>query len=261
LHYLSIITVTYNDKSGFIQTRDSILPLPSNCEWIVIDANSNDGTREVLESLPQKSNITWLSESDNGIFDGMNKGIDIATGKYIAFMNSGDFYNRGVFEKVVAKESMAADIIMHNCFTVDENGNKGRTRSFPDHIEEIKEWACVQHQSTFYRKSIFKTLGKYRLEFKYLSDYEHSVRAFLDKNTTFALDSKTRLSYFLQGGVSTNLDTSLQVSKEYIVIQKKHFGSCSKKLYVTNMIKVFLNFLPYGDILVRYLRVVFFNKR
>lgn len=261
MNYLSIVTVSYNDKIGLIRTRDSILPLPEGCEWIIIDADSNDGTKDILRELPKKKNISWVSEPDNGIFDGMNKGIDAAKGEYISFMNSGDYYNRSVFEEIVNQRPKVADIIMYNCFVVDEDGNRGSTRAFPNDIQEITSWACIQHQSTFYHKRVFEKLGNYSLVYKYLSDYEHSVRAYLNKSITFALNGEIRLSYFLQNGVSTNLSTSSQVLKEYITIQKKYFGRFSKKLYFCSQLKVLASSLPNGELIIKFARQFFLKKR
>jgi glycosyltransferase involved in cell wall biosynthesis len=262
MYYLSIITVAYNNKEGLIRTRNSILPLPDNCEWIIIDAASTDGTKEkVLEKLPKQDNIRWISEPDKGIFDGMNKGIDLARGRYLNFMNSGDFYNREFFLEVVASEPNEADIIMYDCYTYNKNKKQGYARQFPNKIDEIKEWACVQHQSTLINKSVFEKLGKYSLEYKYLSDYEHSVKAYFDNNITFKLNPSIKLSYFFQDGVSTNLETVGIVSKEYIQIQKKYFGKFSKKLYFIHLVKSFIVYLPLSNLFMKILKYLFLKKR
>jgi len=261
MYYLSIITVAYNNKEGLIRTRDSILPLPDNCEWIIIDAASSDGTKKILESLPKQKNIKWISESDKGIFDGMNKGIDLAKGKYLNFMNSGDFYNRSTFENISRNEPDDADVIMYNCMTVDENNNQGYARQFPKSIDELKEWACVQHQSTLLHYNVFKKLGKYNLSYRYLSDYEHSVKAYLDKSISFSLNNNVKLAYFLQDGVSTNLKTVSKVSEEYISIQKKYFGSFSKKLYMIHLAKILIGYLPKSEFIGNMLRKIILNKR
>jgi len=262
VYYLSIITVAYNNKEGLIRTRDSILPLPDNCEWIIIDAASSDGTKEeILEKLPKQKNIKWLSESDKGIFDGMNKGITLSNGKYLNFMNSGDFYNRSVFEDICNTEPNDADVIMYDCITVDIDNNQGYARQFPKSIDELKKWACVQHQSTLLHYKIFNKLGKYNLNYSYLSDYEHSVKAYLDDNISFVLHADIKLAYFLQDGVSTNLKTVSKVSEEYRSIQKKYFGSFSKKLYMTHLVKIFISFLPKSEFIGKILRKIILNKR
>jgi len=261
MYYLSIITVAYNNKDGLIRTRDSILPLPDNCEWIIIDAASTDGTKEILNDLPKQNNIRWISEPDKGLFDGMNKGVDLAKGKYLNFMNSGDFYNRSAFEYISENEPKDADIIMYDCITIDENNNQGKARQFPTNIDELRSWACVQHQSTLINNGVFEKLGKYTLDYKYLSDYEHSVKAYLNKTISFHLDKTIKLSYFLQDGVSTNLNTVSNVSKEYIQIQNKYFGTFSKKLYFNHLGKIIIGYLPKSELIMKYLRKMLLRKR
>ena len=90
---LSIITVNYNNKSGLIRTLNSIKNQESVFfEHIIIDANSTDGSKDAI--LLYEKEITfplyWVSEPDNGIYDGMNKGIKQAHGEYLFFLNSGD---------------------------------------------------------------------------------------------------------------------------------------------------------------------------
>ncbi|MBE0514905.1 glycosyltransferase [Sulfurimonas sp.] len=262
MYYLSIITVAYNNKDGLIRTRDSILPLPDNCEWIIIDAASTDGTKEeILEKLPIQDNIKWTSEPDKGIFDGMNKGIDIAKGQYLNFMNSGDYYNRSAFLKIIESEPHDADMIMYDCITIDKNDNRGYARQFPSNIDEIKDWACVQHQSALINKKVFELLGKYSLKYKYLSDYEHSVRAYLDKQIFFSLNKSVKLSYFSLDGVSTNAQTLTTVMTEYKNIQKKYFGTFSKKLYLLHLIKLVIGFLPQNELIVKFVKKIFLRKR
>ena len=101
---ISIITVVYNilehrRKDCFIKMLDSIKSQNyGNIEHIVIDGNSNDGTKEFLKSL----GVKFFSKKDNGIYDAMNNGIKKATGKYITFLNSDDYY----FDETVSKYSL-----------------------------------------------------------------------------------------------------------------------------------------------------------
>lgn len=261
MYYLSIITITYNNKDGLICTRDSILPLPDNCEWIIIDANSSDGTKDILEKLPKQNNIKYLSESDNGIYDAMNKGILLTKGKYLNFMNSGDSYIRESFIKIVNEEKCNADIIMYDCKTITPNGEQGYSRQFPNSINELKRWSCVQHQSTFISKNVFNKLGLYSIEYKYLSDYEHSVKTYCDGRFSFSLNPNIKLALFLLNGISTNSSTALEIAYEYKTIQLKYFKTYNKKLYVTNYIKYFIGFLPLSDFIIEFIKKILFQKR
>jgi len=94
---LSIITVTRNDLSGLRRTLDSIAVAPEaqyGCEIIVIDGASTDGTREYLERL-EDERVRWISERDEGIYDAMNKGLSLARGNAVWFLNGGDVISEG----------------------------------------------------------------------------------------------------------------------------------------------------------------------
>ena len=89
---ISIVTVTYNCKDTVEKTIQNVLKQTyPNIEYIVIDGNSTDGTKEIIERYADRL-AYWVSEPDKGIFDAMNKAIRIATGEWILFLNSGDYF-------------------------------------------------------------------------------------------------------------------------------------------------------------------------
>ena len=98
---ISIVTVTYNCKDTVEKTIQNVLKQTyPNIEYIVIDGNSTDGTKEIIERYADRL-AYWVSEPDKGIYDAMNKGIKAATGDWILFRNSGDyFFEPSTVEKV-----------------------------------------------------------------------------------------------------------------------------------------------------------------
>jgi len=87
----SVITICYNDFEGVKSTLESVLSQTGvNFESIVIDGGSSDGTPEYLKKNDDINNLLWLSEPDSGIYNAMNKGIELASGDWLVFMNSGD---------------------------------------------------------------------------------------------------------------------------------------------------------------------------
>lgn len=98
---ISIVTVTYNCKDTVEKTIQNVLKQTyQNIEYIVIDGNSTDGTKEIIERYADRL-AYWVSEPDKGIYDAMNKGIKAATGDWILFRNSGDyFFEPSTVEKV-----------------------------------------------------------------------------------------------------------------------------------------------------------------
>ncbi len=111
---LSIITVAYNNLEGIKETYESLSHINGRdydyIEWVVIDGGSSDGTSEYLSKLGSVYNLKYISESDKGIYDAMNKGIAISTGKYALFLNSGDSIVAG-----------AADLIHEICISKIDN--------------------------------------------------------------------------------------------------------------------------------------------
>ena len=88
---LSIITINLNNQSGLIKTIQSVISQTfKDFEWIIIDGDSTDGSKELLKKHIQHF-THCISEKDNGIYNAMNKGIKLAQGEYIYFLNSGDY--------------------------------------------------------------------------------------------------------------------------------------------------------------------------
>lgn len=108
--FLSVITVAFRNYEGVVKTWRSLRNLardPSlSFEWIVVDGGSNDGTAEFLEKLNGEFNLRFVSEKDKGIYDAMNKGINMAQGRYAIFLNSGDVFHDDVaqFARQLARQ-------------------------------------------------------------------------------------------------------------------------------------------------------------
>ena len=134
---LSVITVVRNDPCGLRRTAESMAEQgASRFEWIVIDGDSTDETKDVLDSIHDQAKIV-LSEPDTGIFNAMNKGVGLSLGRYINFMNAGDVFA----EKLVLREIIpvldgnACDIVYgdyEECFS----GGLTRYRRATD-VEDI----------------------------------------------------------------------------------------------------------------------------
>ena len=103
---LTIITINYNNASGLKKTLESVSNQTSkSLEYIVVDGNSIDGSVELVKEFDNNStvdNFLWISEPDSGIYNAMNKGIGLAKGEYIQFLNSGDILaSNDVTEKML----------------------------------------------------------------------------------------------------------------------------------------------------------------
>jgi glycosyltransferase involved in cell wall biosynthesis len=181
---IAIITINHNDALGLEKTIVSVLNQSyQDFEFIVIDGNSNDGSKDVIEKYREKLSY-WVSESDIGIYHAMNKGIEVAKGEYLLFMNSGDVLVNDVTILNVCAEKLVEDIVAFDCFLEKDNKVVGRRT----HIEKPTLFYVIRHgfkhQSTFIKRSLFEKLGLYNEFYKIAGDYEFWIRCFLHSATT-----------------------------------------------------------------------------
>ena len=149
---VSVITVCYNSLDIIEGTLNSVLAQDyPELEYVVVDGNSSDGTSAVLQRYAHKLG-QLLSEPDRGVYDAMNKGIRLATGEYLLFMNAGDlFASSTALRELLGRSS--ADVIYAD-FNYLSGPRQGRVRAdFPRGI--------FNHQSVLYRRELHQTHGGY----------------------------------------------------------------------------------------------------
>lgn len=172
---LSIITVNYNNKSGLIRTLNSIKNQESVFfEHIIIDANSTDGSKDAI--LLYEKEITfplyWVSEPDNGIYDGMNKGIKQAHGEYLFFLNSGDTLISNTILQEIALDGNKY-IYGNIKYILSEKDYRYITPSETLDIVYLLKTA-LPHQACFIHHSLFQK-QLYNTEYKIISDWIHTM--------------------------------------------------------------------------------------
>ena len=169
---LSIITVNYNNLSGLKKTLESVVGQTStDFEWIVIDGGSTDGCKELLEEYSNKIDY-WKSEKDHGIYEAMNKGIKVAKGDYLQFLNSGDCLADPNIIQRFCQRSNSEDVIYGNAIIVDNNDHEVKRFHAPDYIKFSYFFGhALNHQATFFSKRCFKNY-LYNEENRIASDIE-----------------------------------------------------------------------------------------
>jgi len=175
---ISVITVVYNGKKHLEQTILSVLNQRYNkIEYIIIDGNSTDGTLDIIKKYEDQIDY-WLSEPDNGIYDAMNKGIDLAKGEWINFMNAGDkFYESNTIEKVFKECDLHADFIYgHHQINYDQNFSKIQ-KALP--IQNLWKGMVFCHQSLFVKASLMKRY-KFNRKNTMNADYEFIYSAYIN---------------------------------------------------------------------------------
>lgn len=153
---ISIITVVYNNAAELERTILSVVQQTyQDKEYIIIDGGSVDGTIEILKKYSNRIN-KWISESDEGIYSAMNKGLELATGDWVIFMNAGDIFQDSKAIELVFSERISENIefLYSDFFVKKQSGDVVPYRaSF--------EKGFLLHQSIIYKKRLHENIGHY----------------------------------------------------------------------------------------------------
>ena len=214
----SIIMATYNCGRKVENTLQSIFSQNKELfELIVLDGASTDDTLDYIKNY--ESDLTLISEKDEGIFDAFNKGIDVAAGKYIYFIGAGDCLRPGVLEQV--KEFLPAEIptlVYGNCYFVKRKGFDGRKFSSSDFT-----WTNICHQGEFYHRSIFDIIGKYDLRYKIFADWMLNLKCFLHRGINERY-IPLYIADYQEDGLSCDLNNDPAFKKDFPRFVKKELG-------------------------------------
>jgi len=217
---LSVITVVYNNVKDIETTMLSVLNQTySNIEYIVIDGLSTDGTLREIKKYWHK--IKLISEKDEGIYDAMNKGLSIATGDYVLFMNSGDeIYAPDTVAKVFAAAD-DVDIYYGETEMIDAGGQSlgQRRHKAPNNFtwRSFKYGMSVSHQAIYIRRSLTEPYdGKYQLS----ADIDWILKAAKKARKIVQVDGY--VAKYLVGGMSKQKHK--QSLQERFDIMKRYYG-------------------------------------
>jgi glycosyltransferase involved in cell wall biosynthesis len=152
---ISVITVVFNGETTLEGTIESVLSQTyPNIQYIVVDGGSKDRSLEIIHSYKERID-RWVSEPDKGIYDAMNKGVAMATGEWIIFMNAGDcFYSpMAISDIFLGSAFKGSDIIYGDCDLLYANGDR-RVLKAGD-VRHLWKGMICSHQSLFARRSLF----------------------------------------------------------------------------------------------------------
>lgn len=186
---VSIITPSYNQGNYIENTIKSILSQKGDfeLEYIIIDGKSTDNTLEIIKQhAAQDTRLQWISEADNGQSDAINKGLNMATGDIIAWLNSDDLYEEGALQKIADYFKANPDInwLFGKCKIINENGNEIRKYITAYKNYFLKKYSYkkllaenfVSQPTVFWRKSFQDKIGLLNLDENYCMDYEYWLR-------------------------------------------------------------------------------------
>jgi glycosyltransferase involved in cell wall biosynthesis len=224
---LSIITITYQAEAYIERTLQSVFEqsCAEEIDYVVVDGASKDRTLEIIEANKAQINQV-ISEKDKGIYDAMNKGMQMAKGDYILFLNAGDtFASATTLKNLLHELSGNPDVLYGEAVFVNNEGQSLGIRSevTPHRLPAQLSWRdfkygmLVCHQAFIAKRSIAPLFD---LQYKLSSDIDWEIQVL--KKSTHVLKSAAPICHYLMGGASVqNLQRSW---KERYQVLKSHFG-------------------------------------
>ncbi|HLP95857.1 MAG TPA: glycosyltransferase family 2 protein [Saprospiraceae bacterium] len=224
----SIITVVYNGESLLKGTMESVLRQTySELEYIVVDGASKDQSLAIIQEYAAKMpGLRWISEPDKGLYDAMNKGLAMATGDFVQFLNAGDWLHApDTLEKLAAICTSQTDVLYGDTMLVDESRtahglmSELSTRTLPDplHWRHYLAGMRVVHQSFIPRRNLAPA---YRLEAGLCADFDWCIEILKKSRDNRCL--KEPITDYLMGGLSKKRHR--QSLNERFAIMQRHFG-------------------------------------
>jgi glycosyltransferase involved in cell wall biosynthesis len=255
---ITIITVVLNGEKFLEQTIQSVVNQKySNLEYIIIDGGSSDGTLDIIRKYDYAIDY-WVSEKDEGIYCGMNKGVALALGDWIGFINADDYlWSEDVLERIsTSLERLHPDIcIAYGQIMLLTYGGEALYK-VGEPWEKIKkrfhQVMLIPHQGVMHHRNLFERNGGFDESFRIVGDYEMLLRELKIGNAVFLPDiifSGTR-----QGGISNRPEQALSSLLEVRRAQKMHGLNRPGIIWVMAMMRVFIRLLLWrilGELVAR----------
>jgi len=218
---ITVITVCHNSAGTITDTLCSVAEQKGvDVEHVIVDGGSTDGT-QALVYAHARQNYRMLSESDLGIYDAMNKGVSLATGEVIAFLNADDMYaDPSVLSRVIKlMQNGVLDALYGDTeFVRPEDLSKSirRYRSDWFHPSRIAWGWMPAHPALFLRRQVFERYGKFRIDYRIAGDFEFIARVFYRNELSYRYVPEV-LVRMRTGGVSTrDLRSTILLNREVL---------------------------------------------
>lgn len=225
----SLITVTYNAGAVLEDTIQSIITQTyKNVEYILIDGASTDNTMRIIERYRDHIH-TVVSEPDQGLYDAMNKGLSLATGDYVCFLNAGDCLHEddtllSMVHSVAANHEAPCppDVLYGDTALVDSEGHFLRMRRLtpPEHLtwKSFRHGMLVCHQAFFARRAI---APQYDLRYRFSADFDWCIRVM--KQARYLHNTHLTLVDYLDEGLTTRNHRASLIERFHIMC--RHYGT------------------------------------
>lgn len=228
LPLVTIVTVVFNGEKYLEQTIQSVINQSfNNIEYIIIDGGSTDGTLQIISKYNNLIDY-WVSEPDAGIYDAMNKGINLASGNLIGLLNSGDIFTSYALESVAKLYDEQAElhqeriIITGAMYRFDQQKNiKFKLVKSQKDLDSKINWSMpINHPATFVSRKVYETIGSFNPSFKVCGDYDFIFRAYHSQIVKFIFTDR-ELTYMSLGGISEKIGTLWIMFIEHFLINKE----------------------------------------
>jgi len=227
----SIITVCYNAETELEDTIQSVITQTyRHVEYIIVDGASKDGTLAITDRYKERIDRV-VSEPDKGLYDAMNKGLRLATGDYVCFLNAGDcFHEDSTLQQMASTLTMTGlpDVLYGETELVDKEGHFVRMRrlSAPETLtwRSFKQGMLVCHQAFFAKRALAEP---YDLQYRFSADFDWCIRI-MKKAKHLHNTHLTVIDYLEEGMTTKNRRASLM---ERFRIMTKHYGLMSTAAY------------------------------
>ena len=234
---VTIITVVFNGEQHIEKTIQSIINQNySNIEYIIVDGGSSDGTVDIIKKYDDYISL-WKSEQDSGIYDAMNKGIALAHGDWLNFMNAGDqFASNESVANFMQNSSTEKSIVFSDIFLVDNNCSEREI--IQNGLKEYFFYRNICHQSIFYNLNKIKNLMHYNLKYKIAADFDLLMRIYFMDSLNFSSKNNHFDIKYLDGGLSSISCLERLDERRDILMEHLRYLSVD---YLLNLIKTKVN--------------------
>ena len=199
---ISIVTVCFNSVTTIEQTIKSVIDQSyKNIEYIIIDGGSTDGTLDIIKKYEPYISY-WVSEPDKGVYDAMNKGIKVATGELIAFINSDDWYDKdAMYHFAEAYTEEPADVLFGDIVYVEEDGSTQYENNESVDLKKMLYTNKLCHQAICVNTQLMKD-SLFDLQYRIASDYDFLLKIYIE-GMTFRYVGNHVVANFRKVGLST----------------------------------------------------------
>ncbi|NJL82957.1 MAG: glycosyltransferase [Chloroflexaceae bacterium] len=252
LPLVSVITVVYNGEKFLEKAINSVLNQTyNNIEYLIIDGGSTDSTLEIIKKYNKEIDY-WVSEPDKGIYDAMNKGINLSSGEIVGILNSDDVYQLNALElSVNGIINFRADYSYGSVYRIDDF-DKVVGAFHPlskDKFGVTLQRSLYPHASLFVTRQVyFSKVGLFNTNYRIAADLDFMIR--IHKRGCFGVDMSEYIASFRTGGVSVAAETCLE-SRNIAIAHGRCKFICKFKYIQNHILRILLvSFVPRSTFIV-----------